>query len=354
MDRPRGGLAAPGWGWISRKLAVLLAGDLTAASRPDEGSVLTLTLPLLACDPPAMPEPATQAVTIAAAHRGRALVVDDDATIRWLLQRQLEKLGFVVDAAEDGEAGLRKAGAGRQDVVLTDCHMPRMDGVVMTRAIRMAPDPGLRRIPIIGLTADVTEAQRALCGEAGMTELAIKPLTLEHLAEILGRHLGRHLGAPADPAPDTGIDTAPEAKPGTEPALRATDFDDQIYLSIFPPGDPEGEAWLRGYLEAAHQDAAELAALFDVPQDAGLATQGICRVAHRLAGASFSVGAMLLGEAGRELERAAAASRDLQGLRGPEADVRARLDSAEQAITAFLHTLPPSATPTDPLVALGV
>jgi two-component system sensor histidine kinase EvgS len=85
--------------------------------------------------------------------------VDDDATIRWLSQRQIEKLGHRVEIAENGQAALQKLLENAYDIVLTDCHMPVMDGVALTQAVRSMPDPALRNLPIIGLTADVTEHQ---------------------------------------------------------------------------------------------------------------------------------------------------------------------------------------------------
>jgi CheY-like chemotaxis protein len=216
------------------------------------------------------------------------LVVDDDPTIRWLTRRQLEHLGCVVDVAEDGEIGLQKLGDGTFDLLLTDCHMPRMDGVALTRAVRALAGPALRAIPIIGLTADVTEAQRQSCLSSGMSELVIKPLTVDRMEHLLLSHLqGR---------------TAPAPTIAAESVLRKVAFDDQIYLSIFPIGDVSGVTWLRGYQDSAADDCSLLRSLCERPV---LAREDIRLVAHRLAGASFSVGAMLLGDAARALEQAA-------------------------------------------------
>ncbi len=106
-----------------------------------------------------------------------------------------------MDVAEDGEDALRQLHSRRYDLLLTDCHMPRMDGVALARAARSDPDPAVRTIPIIGVTADVTEAQQARCLEAGMNEVAIKPVTLERLRLLVIKHLqaaeaARHAVAP--------------------------------------------------------------------------------------------------------------------------------------------------------------
>ncbi len=180
---------------ISHQLVRLLGGELTAKSVEGAGSVFTFTLPMAAAikaPPNDQAEPPRQTSCPAPATGPRVLVADDDLTIRWLLQRQLQKLGFTVDSVENGEAALRKLRAATYDVLLTDCHMPLMDGVGLTRSLRTDANPSLRQLPVIGLTADVTELQRIRCEQAGMNELAIKPLTTEKLSDLLQRHLAVH------------------------------------------------------------------------------------------------------------------------------------------------------------------
>jgi light-regulated signal transduction histidine kinase (bacteriophytochrome)/CheY-like chemotaxis protein len=300
---------------ISKKLTELLDGSIAARSRVGKGSAFSVELPLLFCPESdgavvaAEPPPAPQ-------HQGgHVLVIDDDQTIRWLSQRQLEMLGFKVDSAEDGEAGLQKLRSAVYDLVLTDCHMPRMDGVAFTRAVRSATDPAMRSLPIIGLTADVTEAQYHLCVGAGMVELAIKPLTVERLSRLMFRHLSH----------------GDAAEPVAEPAdtLRAVAFDDQIYLAVFEPGDADGAAWLGNFLDTAREDVSSLKSLL------GGDCAAVGKVAHRLAGAAFSAGAMLLGDAARALEVAAKAG-DAHSLPRLFAAVEACFTTAKAAVEMFL------------------
>jgi HPt (histidine-containing phosphotransfer) domain-containing protein len=158
-----------------------------------------------------------------------------------------------------------------------------------------------------------------------MTDLSIKPITAARLEALIARVLPR----PSDEAAPAG---RPPTEAGAAPALLAIAFDPQIYLEIFPRGDPDGAAWLRDFLGTARQEVETLATL--LAEDAALAD--ISRVAHRLAGASFSVGAMLLGEAARAMEHAA-----IRGDRPPALlplldALRAQDAAATRAIDAFL------------------
>ena len=322
---------------ISQKLADLLQGSLSVSSELGVGSVFSLHLPLVPC--PARQDhvaTADSAQTVLVPAGRRALVVDDEPTIRWLSERQLKSLGFEVEVAPDGAAALQRFRAGSFDLVLTDCHMPRMDGVALTEAIRAAEQVTFQRVPVIGLTADVTETQRERCLAAGMSDLAIKPLSLARLSALIARHFAVIATPPPAAAP----------APAEAPALRAVAFDDSIYLSMFDPADAEGAAWLHTYLATARDDAAVLRDLVAAGADR---LPELVALSHRLAGACFSVGAMLAGAAARALETAAK-SGDVAALPALLADLAARLATAEATITGFLA--PPEADVAGPAARL--
>lgn len=109
---------------------------------------------------------------------GRVIIAEDEAINRLYLKRVLEAAGYEVHAAADGEAAMNAAATGHWDFVLMDVSMPRMDGLEATRRIRAAEAAGgLRRTPIIALTAHAYAEDREACAQAGMDGFLPKPFT---------------------------------------------------------------------------------------------------------------------------------------------------------------------------------
>lgn len=114
------------------------------------------------------------------------LVVDDHSAYRLLLGGLLQKLGLGHETAADGYLGLVAFTTRPFDLVISDCQMPFMDGYSMARAIRQHEcDTGMRRVPIIALTANLQNDSPKRCRDAGMDAWLLKPLTLEQLHAVL-------------------------------------------------------------------------------------------------------------------------------------------------------------------------
>jgi CheY-like chemotaxis protein len=110
------------------------------------------------------------------------LLVDDHPMNRELGEAMLVLAGCVVTVAEDGDEAVRLAAQRDFDVILMDVHMPRMDGLAATRAIRAREAAtGRRRTPIIALTANAMTHQALEYQAAGMDGLAAKPIDIEKL-----------------------------------------------------------------------------------------------------------------------------------------------------------------------------
>lgn len=102
----------------------------------------------------------------------RVLVVDDEAVVRDVLTRYLEKDGFRVDAAEDGEAALELAARSRPDIVVLDLMLPKVDGLEVFRRLRELGD-----VPVVMLTAKGEEVDRLVGLELGADDYVSKPFS---------------------------------------------------------------------------------------------------------------------------------------------------------------------------------
>lgn len=128
--------------------------------------------------------------------RGRVLVVEDHPTNQAVIARQLDLLGLRADIVGDGSAALERLRSRDFDAVVTDLHMPRMDGYELVREIRALERSGLRqgRLPIVAMSADVGAEVSERCRQAGMDDCVAKPVTLAVLEAQLSRWLGVSAG----------------------------------------------------------------------------------------------------------------------------------------------------------------
>ncbi|HPJ89427.1 MAG TPA: transporter substrate-binding domain-containing protein [Thermotogota bacterium] len=90
--------------------------------------------------------------------------------------------------AEDGRACVELYKKSNPDIILMDLHMPKLDGIKAARMIRIVEN-GKKRVPIIGLTADIKPEKRKLALENGMDELLTKPLEIESLNQFISKYL---------------------------------------------------------------------------------------------------------------------------------------------------------------------
>jgi CheY-like chemotaxis protein len=183
---------------ISQRLVELMGGAITLKSTWGQGSVFTVELPLQAASAPRLTNTASDPVlhhpptaprTVPKpAVRQRILLAEDNETNRDVLSEQLRILGFDAEVAEDGEQALEKWRTGRFALLLTDCHMPNMDGFALTSAIR-AEEPALTRRPIIAVTGNAMQGEAQRCLTAGMDDYLSKPLTMQVLGAMLAKWL---------------------------------------------------------------------------------------------------------------------------------------------------------------------
>jgi CheY-like chemotaxis protein len=172
---------------ICKGLVELMGGQIGVDSAPGKGASFwfELALPLAAegpCD-----QVAEDSAQGACAH---VLLVDDHPVNRQLGVTILGLLGCTVDTAENGQEALEAVQSHRYDVVLMDVHMPVMDGLEATRAIRALDHPH-SDLPIVSMSADVLSDQVARCVAAGMNDRVSKPIDIDDLRGCLNRWVGR-------------------------------------------------------------------------------------------------------------------------------------------------------------------
>ena len=117
------------------------------------------------------------------------LAADDDQLIRELIQFRLERSGYEVVTASDGDEALRLARERLPDLAVLDVMMPGLDGYEVTRQLRA--DEATSRIPVILLTARVQEADVAQGFEAGADDYLTKPFSPQELRARVQAILGR-------------------------------------------------------------------------------------------------------------------------------------------------------------------
>ena len=118
----------------------------------------------------------------------RILLVEDNEMNRDMLSRRLERRGYEVIVAVDGEEGVARAKADMPDVIVMDLSLPGIDGWEATRQLKAATET--RAIPVLALTAHAMAGDREKALEAGCDDFDTKPVDLPRLVEKLEALLG--------------------------------------------------------------------------------------------------------------------------------------------------------------------
>lgn len=114
------------------------------------------------------------------------LSVEDNPQNSMLVQKVLAGAGYRVVHASDGPAGVRAATDHAPDLILLDIHLPGFDGFEALR--RMRALPGLARVPILALTADVLRGDRESILRAGFDDYLAKPYRIDELLALVRQH----------------------------------------------------------------------------------------------------------------------------------------------------------------------
>ena len=308
---------------ISQQLVDAMGGAIEVESTPGEGSEFRFTVPV---EPPEKRETLESegAPAARADLAGVRILVAEDNTLNQLVTRSmLERAGCDVTFADDGAEAVEWARRERFDVLLMDYQMPELDGAEAARRIRALGEAATSRdVPIVAVTANLSDAVRVECARAGIGQFLEKPFKRQALEEVVGRCIGR-----------LGADAAESEAPAQEPASGSHEavLERSILASIREMG-PDLLAQLADVFlrEApALREAAQAAA-------AGGRLDDVAARAHALKSMSGNLGARELQQACAGLETAARAG-DAAGAAVALAEVTRQLAQAIRALRRELE-----------------
>jgi CheY-like chemotaxis protein/HPt (histidine-containing phosphotransfer) domain-containing protein len=303
-------------GWGNRRRPRLEAPDLVTIdadvlSRRMLFKALGLAsgrLPAEALDREAEPEPGKlPALPEGASARNRlVLVAEDNETNRKVIREQLRLIGIAGEVVNDGREALEQWRNRKFDLLLTDLHMPLMDGYELAAAIR-AEEPAGRRMPILALTANAQRDEERRCLAAGMDAYLTKPIRLAQLKTAIESWL--------DKADGTNALAHPPQAAAAPPA-------DLAVLAQLVGTDPAVIAEvLQSFRRSAERSSREL-----VQGAADGAFKAVGDAAHKLKSDARTIGALRLGEICVQFEQAAQGAA-LEPMRALVAPFQAELDA---------------------------
>jgi PAS domain S-box-containing protein len=247
----------------------------------------------------------------AAAYQGSLiLVAEDNEYNQKVILQQLMLLGRTADVANNGQEALRRWQTGAYAILITDLHMPLMDGYELTAAIRAAEQGGTRK-PIIAFTANALKGEAERCRAIGMDDYLSKPVQLAQLKEMLKKWQPVMISTTFTPS--VTVQTAA--------------VDVKFLEALIGSDATVVREFLQDFLRTAIQIAMEMR-LACQGQDA-LRTRAS---AHKLKSAARSVGAQILGDICSAMETA--------GKQGNSALLTTLLPQFEQELArveTFIH-----------------
>ena len=231
-----------------------------------------------------------EAPTIAEARQQGTLILvaEDDPTNRKVILLQLNSLGYAAEFAEDGQQALTLWREGEYALLLSDLHMPELDGYGLAREVRKAEAAAdnATRMPILALTANALHGERQNAVEAGMDDYITKPVQIRVLEDVLKKWMPEHAG-------HEGVVAMPDNPPESDNQI----FDVSVMKQVLGDDPDFLQELLDDYLEALMTSQRDLTQAFsqgDLPAVSG--------IAHKLKSSSRSVGAVKLGDLCAELE----------------------------------------------------
>jgi len=254
---------------------------------------------------------APESAALGQGEAARILVAEDHAIVREVLRQQLTALGWSCDLVADGEEALTALAARPYALLITDCYMPKMDGLELARRIRASETDA--RLPIVALTANVMADQLERCKQVGMDDVISKPVRLATLVE----RLGSWLGATAEPARQVTDSTHTGVADSDVAQVSA------CLSRVFGDGNTDG---LKEYIEITEFELGRLNAALRV-----MDADKLREIAHSVRGIAAFFGANQLAEVASSVEADQSASDRLMHARRLESGLNEFANALKQA-----------------------
>jgi signal transduction histidine kinase/CheY-like chemotaxis protein/HPt (histidine-containing phosphotransfer) domain-containing protein len=281
---------------ICQRLAEAMSGSIRIESTPGQGATFLVEFAQDIAPDAGDSSPAAGGTNRAAILKtfpnARVLVAEDQPSGRNVIRRQLSKLDIEPLIVKDGQEAYAAYLSEPFDLLITDCHMPNVNGFELTRMIRRNEAGSDKHVPILAFTANALKGEAEFCFAAGMDAYVVKPASLAQLSQKIGELLGTTpanaegvpLEAPPGPLSTLSIDFAAlAAMVGEDDELELRSIVHEYLATAWP-------TFLRARHALARRDA-----------------DGLTEAAHAGKGSALNVCARPLAEAWRRLEFAARA-----------------------------------------------
>jgi PAS domain S-box-containing protein len=277
---------------ISRNLLQLMGGNFSVESAPGQGSRFSFELVLKlssSSDQYALAHPSAPEDFGKLLAGAKVLVAEDNPLNQQVVKEFLHLAGIAVEIANNGKEAIALLNNGAFDAVLMDMHMPEMDGFETTKLIRN--EARFAKLPVIALTAGVTQEERERCMALGMNDFIAKPIDPKKILRTLMQWIKPiGISATADMA----------AEPITAKLFGANDlpgFELQYLLTMIGNNQELAVRLLRSFRESMKDFPGELEALLATGNSVSAR-----ELAHKIKGASGTIGAVRLCAASEALE----------------------------------------------------
>lgn len=221
----------------------------------------------------------------------RLLVCEDNDSVRDIIKKQLEKLGIAADFAPDGAVGWDIIQQNKHGLVITDLHMPNLDGYGLVKHVRQREADGALHLPVIAMTADVQLMHEQTYLKHGFDECLLKPVSLGQVRQLLvrwGLLEERHESEADTTLPANTTPVLPN-KPVIDPAMAEAQF------GAF---DDDAKSMIGLFISMSEKQVTDMGSAYKKNEWAKLKS-----LAHSLKGAARSACCPQLGDVAEAIQK---------------------------------------------------